>query len=109
MLLKFLHPEVFQDYHVLRQLIPDSLVPDHTYDASILKDAFSPPSMRIRAPRLWIPRDDTGISRQEVAHSMKVIEITDQGAWLNEKGMVEVDVDGETSKWVIRDWELIKF
>jgi hypothetical protein len=106
--IKFLHPEIFSDYHILRQQLPED-IPEHTYEDSVLKDAFNPPSMRKRSPRLWIPRDAAGISRQEVAHCSKVIEITDHDAWLSEKGAVEVDVDGESSHWVVRDWERIKF
>ncbi|KAG9233741.1 hypothetical protein BJ875DRAFT_484855 [Amylocarpus encephaloides] len=106
--LKFLHPEIFQDYHILRQQLPEDL-PEFVYEESILKDAFSPTSMRKRSPRLWIPRDPAGVSRQEVAHSSKVIEMTDVDAWLNEKGGVDVDYVGETSRWVMRDWERTKF
>ncbi|EHK96423.1 hypothetical protein M7I_7872 [Glarea lozoyensis 74030] len=106
--LKFLHPEIFSDYHILRQQIPAD-IPEFHYEESVLKDAFCPPSMRKRSPRLWIPRDEAGISRQEVAHCGKVIEITDCDARLDEKGMVEVDVEGEVSGWVRRDWEGIKF
>lgn len=75
----------------------------------MLRDAFCPPGLRNRAPRLWIPRDELGVSRQEVAHCMKVIEITDRDAWLGDKGGVEVNCEGETSKWVVRDWERVKF
>jgi len=101
-LLKFLHPEVFADYHILRQQVPEN-APEYVYESSMMKDAYSPPSMRKRSPRIWIPRDVAGISRQEVVHSSKVIEITDEGAWLDEKGGVSVDLEGEASRWVLRD------
>ncbi|TVY36676.1 Phosphate metabolism protein [Lachnellula occidentalis] len=108
-LLKFLHPEIFADYHILRQQISDDAVPGFAYEDSVLRDAYSPPSMRKRSPRIWLPRDVAGISRQEVAHSAKVVEVTDEGAWLNEKGGVNVDLEGETSRWVLRDYERVKF
>ncbi|KAH8648343.1 hypothetical protein BGZ60DRAFT_346652, partial [Tricladium varicosporioides] len=57
--IKWLHPEIFQDYHVLRQQIPND-VPEYGVDESVLKDAYSPPSMRMRTPRIWIPRDLAG-------------------------------------------------
>lgn len=107
-LLKFLHPEIFADYHILRQQVPEN-VPESIYEGSVLRDAYNPPSMRKRSPRIWIPRDAAGISRQEVAHSSKVIEVTDDGAWLDEKGGVSVDLEGEASRWVLRDWEGVKF
>ncbi|TVY82290.1 Uncharacterized protein LSUE1_G001916 [Lachnellula suecica] len=107
-LLKFLHPEIYADYHILRQQIPKD-IPECTYNESVLRDAYSPPSMRKRSPRIWIPRDAAGISRQEVAHCSKVVEVTDEGAWLDERGVVSVNLEGETSRWVLRDFERIKF
>ncbi|KUJ08233.1 DUF221-domain-containing protein, partial [Mollisia scopiformis] len=62
-ILKFLHPTIFCDYHVIRAGIPAELYhlgAVHEYDEKILKDAFSPPGMRKRSPRLWIPSDVAG-------------------------------------------------
>lgn len=84
-------------------------MPESTYEESVLRDAYSPPSMRKRSPRIWLPRDAAGVSRQEVAHTAKVVEVTDEGAWLDAKGGVSVDFEGETSRWVLRDWERVKF
>lgn len=109
-LLKFLHPEVFADYHVLRDTIPQELREIQvTYEDGVLKDAYSPPSVRMKSPRLWIPRDSAGVSRQEVAHSSKVIEMSDEGAWVDEKGRLTVELEGETERWVLRDWERVRF
>ncbi|KAE8446486.1 hypothetical protein EG329_011949 [Mollisiaceae sp. DMI_Dod_QoI] len=84
----------------------------HTYSPSLLKDAFSPPSMRKRSPRLWIPRDAAGVSVQEVAHSNKVIEMSDEGAWLDERGRLAVDLGGEsdrTGRWVLGEGWGVRF
>lgn len=109
-LLKFLHPEVFADYHILRSQIPEAIANmEITYEESVLKDAYSPPSMRNKSPRIWFPRDAAGISRQEVDHCRKVIECSDSDAWLDEKGWVDVDLDGETERWVLREWERVRF
>jgi hypothetical protein len=95
---------------VLRESIPKELrETEVSYAEGVLKDAYSPPSVRDKSPRLWIPRDQAGISAQEVAHSGKVIEICDEGAWVDEKGCLVVDLEGETSRWVLRDWERVKF
>jgi hypothetical protein len=108
--LRWLHPEVFESYHVLRDSIPKDLREmEVSYSEGVLKDAYSPPSVRDKSPRLWIPRDQAGVSRQEVAHSGKVIEVSDEGAWVDEKGNLVVDLEGETSIWVLRDWERVKF
>lgn len=93
-LLKWLHPEVFADYSVLRKAVPQ--YPEIVYDEGVIKDAFCPPSVRSKAQRLWIPRDAAGVSAQEVAHSGKVINISDEGASIDEKGRLTVDLE--------RDW-----
>ncbi|KAN0089694.1 DUF221 domain containing protein [Hyaloscypha variabilis] len=124
--IRWLHPEIFDSYHVLRDRIPAELReldPSLPYNSStstsnpnngneneteggsdmnILKDAYSPPSIRQRSPRLWIPRDPAGISRQEVAHSSKVIEMKDEDAWVDEKGRLSVEMDGVVERWVER-------
>ncbi|KAK2624149.1 hypothetical protein QTJ16_006783 [Diplocarpon rosae] len=109
-LLKFLHPEIFADYHILRDSIP-ATVRDAAvgYSESVLRDAYSPPSMRERSPRLWIPRDWLGVSAQEVAHTGRVTEITDREAWIDERGRVRVELEGETERWCLREWERVRF
>ncbi|CZT13766.1 hypothetical protein WAI453_011646 [Rhynchosporium graminicola] len=112
-ILKFLHPEVFADYHVLRDMIPDEVRDvdvTSAYEESVLRDAYSPPSMRSRAPRLWIPRDGLGVSAQEVRHCAAVgVEISDAEAWVNERGQTRVDLEGEVENWVTPRWERVRF
>jgi len=69
-------------------------MPDPVYPDNVARDAYYPPSVMTPAPKLWIPRDPAGISRQEVAHTSKVISITDEGAWLDEKSRLAIDLDG---------------
>jgi len=110
MLLKFFHPEVFQDYHHLRALQPEEIRSiEAVYAEGVLKDAYSPPAMKNKSPRLWIPRDGAGISKQEVRHSGKVVEISDEGTWLNDKGQFEVELEGENERWILREWERVRF
>ena len=45
------------------------------------------------APRLWIPKDDARVSRQEVAHTKDAIFIGDEGCWLNDRGRVICDYE----------------
>ncbi|KAH7311115.1 hypothetical protein BKA65DRAFT_163797 [Rhexocercosporidium sp. MPI-PUGE-AT-0058] len=109
-ILKFLHPEVFADYHILRDMIPQDVRDvDLVYDESVLKDAYSPPSMRMRSPRLWLPRDGLGISAQEVRHCGAVVECTDEEAWLDERGQTRAELEGETEAWVTPAWERARF
>ncbi|KFY30521.1 hypothetical protein V493_01858 [Pseudogymnoascus sp. VKM F-4281 (FW-2241)] len=88
-LTKFLKPHIYADYATLRRLVPqDGTGALTTYRPEVERDAYLPPSVRSETPLLWIPRDEMGISRQEIAHTAKVIPITDEGAALDEKGAV---------------------
>lgn len=42
---------------------------------------------------LWIPRDLAGVSAQEVAHTGKILPITDEGCELDEKNKLQWDQD----------------
>jgi hypothetical protein len=95
-LLKWLHPEVFADYGILRNTVPE--YPDIVYDEGVVKDAYYSPSVRAKAPRLWIPRDAAGVSIQEISHSGKVVDIGDEVASIDQKGKLTVDVARDPRK-----------
>jgi hypothetical protein len=107
-LLKFLHPEIFADYSVLRNQVPESWrngEVEIVYEEGTVRDAYCVPSVRKRAPRLIIPRDPAGVSVQEVAHTGKVIQVTDEGAWLDRKGNLVVDMDIDRRE----EWEKMRY
>jgi hypothetical protein len=88
---KFLRPDRYNSYHEMRKLVPTTEIMP-TYSAEAERDAYCHPSITAQAPLLWIPRDPLGISSQEVAHTMRVIPITDEDAWLDEKCKVNWNV-----------------
>ncbi len=107
-LIRFLHPEIFADYSVLREQVPKSWRNGEVrivYEERALRDAYCAPSLRRRAPKLIIPRDPAGVSAQEVAHTGKVIGITDEGAWLNREGRLVVDMDLDRRE----EWERMRY
>lgn len=88
MITKFLKPHIYNDYHTMRRLVPD-LVPDSDeIDEGMERDAYLPPSVWSEIPQLIIPRDDLGVSRQEISQTPKMIPITDEASTLNEKGKI---------------------
>lgn len=93
LLSRFLKPWLYADYATLRKLVPRGVYvepyPDH-----VAANAYNPPSVRSSAPLLWIPSDPAGVSKQEVAHTSKVIPITDEGCELDENGKLVWDRDG---------------
>lgn len=84
-LVKFLKPWIYSDYNALRALAPHGIGLDE-YPDDVVKGAYYPPSVTSQTPLLWIPSDAAGVSKQEIAHTSKVIPITDEGCELDEKG-----------------------
>jgi hypothetical protein len=92
---KFIHPEIYSDYATLRRLVPRDLVDaDNLYTERTAQEAYFPPSVISPTPLLWIAKDPAGVSTQEVAHTSKIIPITDEGAHFNEKNKVTWDHEG---------------
>jgi hypothetical protein len=94
-LAKFFKPHIYSDYETLRQLVPHGLLdPDNMYSQAVADNAYYPPTATAEVPLLWIPRDEAGISRQEVQHSSKIVPITDEGCTLDEKNKLIWDAEG---------------
>jgi len=92
---KFLKPHIYSDYATLRQLVPHGLLDaDRMYDEAVAENAYFPPAVTSETPLLWIPRDAAGISTQEVAHTAKVIPITDEGCSFDDKNKLVWDAEG---------------
>lgn len=93
--MKWLRPDKYTDYYTLRHLVPRSAF-DIEYSEEEERDAYFHPAVRKEPDLLWVPRDELGVSRQEVRHTSRITPITDEGAALNEKG----DLVWESSKAV---------
>ncbi|GAB7361728.1 hypothetical protein MBLNU230_g1775t1 [Neophaeotheca triangularis] len=88
---KWLRPDIHADYRTMRHLVPNEV--EITYDERTERDAYFHPAIASVTPLLWIPRDPVGISRQEVRDTSRVIPITDEGAFLDEKNKVVWDAE----------------
>lgn len=98
-LIRFFKPWAYDNYEKMRQIVPQhdgGMNFDRVYTPEVTRNAYLPPSVTAEAPILWIPQDEAGISKQEVAHSNPVIAITDEGCTLNEKN--NIVWDEETSR-----------
>lgn len=89
MLTKFLRPDIYTDYHTMRRLVPKDIPIEYTPEGE--EEAYFHPSVTSRTPLLWIPRDPVGMSAKEVHESSRVIPITDEGAYLDDKNKVVWD------------------
>jgi hypothetical protein len=94
-LTRFLQPWRHADYATLRALVPRG-VELEPYSDEVVANAYHPPSVTSQTPLLWIPSDakGAGVSVQEVAHTGRVIPITDEGCELNEEGKLVWDREG---------------
>ncbi|KAI7976757.1 hypothetical protein EIK77_009988 [Talaromyces pinophilus] len=85
---KFLRPDIYADYATMRRLVPAHIeVPE--YSPEVERDAYFHPSITSTVPLLWVPRDELGVSKQEVEHTSRVIPISDEDAFVDEKGNVQ--------------------
>ncbi|KAM0184922.1 hypothetical protein ACHAPC_005436 [Botrytis cinerea] len=124
--IKFLHPEIFSDYHILRSLTAPLPLMENGFEYTTKQheDAYFPPCVaRGRDPKLWIPRDEAGVSRQECEHTRKLagVECSDEGVELkfeeegkgegkkkgkgrwgkkNEGTVIVNDLQGENCIWI---------
>lgn len=96
--IRFLQPWIYADYHTLSKLVPQHEVgpadDEDMYPGETGQNAYFPPSVASPTPLLWIPEDLAKVSKEEVAHTAKVIAITDEGCTLDEKGNIVWDAEG---------------
>lgn len=90
MLKRFLRPDIYASYRVLRNLVPQEFAEIH-YSPEVERDAYQDPAVNAVAPLLWVPRDIMGVSRQECSHTNKVTPMTDEGATFDDKGKIKWD------------------
>jgi hypothetical protein len=81
-------PRKFKSHQAVHGLLPN--YPPPRYEEQEEAKAYFNPAVTSEKPKLWIVRDEMGISRQECKDSwdMAEIEMTDEGATFNEKGKV---------------------
>lgn len=87
LLKKFVRPDIYASYSIMRRLVPRDFGAI-TYSPQVERDAYQHPAVNDVAPLLWIPRDEMGVSRQEVAHTSQITPITDEGASFDSKGRI---------------------
>ena len=97
MFTKFFRPDIYTDYATCRRLVPHDF-PEILYPEAIEKDAYYNPAITSEMPLLWVPRDAGGVSRQECAHTSKITPMTDEGAFLSEKGAMSWDNEGTNGR-----------
>ncbi|CRG92396.1 putative protein RSN1 [Talaromyces islandicus] len=91
---KWFHPNLYKDYADLRRKVRRDIVRIQ-YSQVELEEAYYEPCITAKTPMLWIPRDQGGVSRDEIKQTSTVIPISDQGAHLDEKNKIQWNKDDE--------------
>ncbi|KAI9765906.1 MAG: hypothetical protein M1840_007047 [Geoglossum simile] len=92
---KWLHPDRYSDFSALRATVPRAHAADIIYNPDTERDAYHNPAVSSPTPLLWIPRDQGGVSKQEVRHTSRSIPITDEGAHLDDANKIVWDEEAK--------------
>ncbi|OCL10131.1 DUF221-domain-containing protein [Glonium stellatum] len=94
----FFEPHIFASYKAMKAWLGSSHDDEDDlpqYSDEELRTAYLNPAFTSKTPKVWLARDEMGISKQEIRENEAVgISTTDEGAWLDEKNRVEWDVEG---------------
>ncbi|SCV01820.1 LANO_0F13696g1_1 [Lachancea nothofagi CBS 11611] len=88
---RYFLPHVYLSYKAVKAVLPEIYnLPDPNEEVlpGNEKHAYDYPAVSAKCPYLWIPRDPYGFSTIELANLQPVVDISDQGAFLNEKGQI---------------------
>ncbi|KAI1139198.1 DUF221-domain-containing protein [Hypoxylon sp. FL0543] len=104
---RFFEPQVFASYQAMRDWLKDGDsydneedVPEYTEEQ--LRKAYLNPALTSSTPLIWIARDSMRVSEKEISENEQCgLKATDQGAWLDEKGRLRLNVHnfGEVPIW----------
>lgn len=86
MFVRYIRPDVYLNYRNAKRMIPATY--NIEPEVSTNKHAFDQPVISAKMPVLWIPQDPYGWSKQEIAKSSGVVEMSDANSGFNEKGKV---------------------
>lgn len=84
----------FKSFNNVKSLIPNYAPPQCA--AEDAEQAYFDPAITSPVPKLWVARDEMGISRKEVMDTRDVVPISDTYAWFNEKGKIVWDEERVT-------------
>jgi hypothetical protein len=90
----FLEPHIFASHQALKSWFQDSEDDLPEYSDDEIRTAYLNPALASTTPKLWLVRDEMGISKHEVAENAAAgISSTDEGASFNEKNEIVWPVD----------------
>lgn len=92
---RFFEPQIYASSEAMKQFLRHTAAetePPPEYSEGDIQNAYQNPSLRSKTPKIWLPRDDFGLSKKEIeALKGAGIEATDEGAWVDHKGKVDFE------------------
>jgi len=101
-IMRFLKPNVYASAAVLSHhvLSPHLAEPVRPYTKQERDIAYMNPALVDECPKIWLARDQYGFSRKEMSGIRQEVgdcgEVSDEGAWFDEKGKVVLDEERVT-------------
>lgn len=92
----FFQPQKDTAVNISARLDPSFHEPVPHYSQELAREAYLHPAVKAKPPKLWIVRDEMGISQREINEIREKIprlDISDDGAHFDEKGKIVVDVE----------------
>lgn len=103
----FLEPHVFASQDALRPWLQDpegESEESHSYTDEQLKNAYQNPAMTSKTPKIWLPKDEGGVSKKEIEENEKVgLPSTDDGAQLNRSNKIVWKKDDFTTVPIFKE------
>ncbi|KXJ91396.1 hypothetical protein Micbo1qcDRAFT_147497 [Microdochium bolleyi] len=96
---RFLEPHIYASHKAMTAFLGslDLDVVDAdppTYTQENLRTAYLNPSLTSKPPKVWLPRDRLGLSKEEIRENESVdIATVDDGAWVTDRGDVRFKED----------------
>lgn len=92
---RFFEPHIYTSREAMKHFLRRTAAeidPPPEYSEEDIQNAYKNPSLRSKTPKIWLPKDDFGLSKKEIDSLAQVgIEATDEGAWVDRKGKVDFD------------------
>ncbi|KAJ1327691.1 calcium permeable stress-gated cation channel [Microdochium nivale] len=95
---RFLEPHIYASHRAMTAFLAgldlDLAADPPSYTQEALRTAYLNPSLTSKPPRVWLPRDRLGLSKEEIQENGSVdIATVDDGAWLADDGNVQFAED----------------
>ncbi|KAH3903644.1 Rsn1p SCDLUD_001289 [Saccharomycodes ludwigii] len=88
---RFLLPHIYMSYKMAKFKLPEiySLPdPNEFTEEDQIEHAYDIPAVSAKCPSVWIPKDPYGFSTMLINEVSAVVNISDKGALINEKGQI---------------------